>query len=1214
MTKLTFSFDAGTNSLGSAVIDKEAGKILHSGVSIFPMGVNLEKGTKEESRNLIRRLKRQGRRQNFRSRMRKEKLAQLLIAKRMFPDVDTLYQKYFEGDGQSFRDRWEKVIRMTPLPEELQDYFHKDPYQIRHRAFKEERLSLHEIGRALYHFAQRRGYKETLQDDSEEKGKIYQGDPESGKTGIDETKELVAQFGTLGNGLYHQDPHDKRHRNRYTLRSMYTNEFDTVFRGQQPYHPEVLTEELYQKLGGIHPSDTQQNGVLFYQRPLRSMKHLIGKCSLESGKPKAPASTLEFERFRAWQTINQIKFEGHELEEDEKRLLLDYILSAKKKLKFEQLAKKLKKPVERFNYEPKDSIAASPVHANFQSIFKKKWDQFSDKEREDLWHLKYWAEDPEWLEKQLEGKYGLSEEEIKAFKGFKMTKDYANLSRKAIKNILLFMEKGYRYDEAVLLAGVRNALKPEWFDELELYEQNEMEDRVLKAARRKEKGSTSIDRVRAYLSKEHEVDEKHLDKLYHHSMKEEGDGSMKYLPAPEELKNPIVMQALYQLRKVYNALVDEFGEPEEVRIELARELKTNKENRAKIRKRQQELEVENDEIKERLDKEGVPHSPANIQKLKLMKEIERIAGRFANPFRPDENFGITKSFFSEGAVQVEHIIPYSISMNDSLANKTLCDADTNRLKGNKTPYQYFKEHRPDEWEEIKQRIFKILPYQKAKRFVSEQNPDADDFISRQLNDTRYISRQAVAYLKKTCKKVEITEGSVVSMLRYYWGLDGVLTPSLTLEAPDGEYLAALDERDDIISHTVYHPQTKKKDTVALAKLGEVVHGQVKDGRFYLIKQRDDHRHHALDAIVVAFANRSYLQKVSTLLGEGLERKEIKYSRDHQLEKPWDRFYTDVRKAIENVLVHHQHNDRVVSKVKKRLYNHEGEVKRKPNGEEMFAEGLAARGQLHEESVFGMHAGENGELYFHKRDSLNSIKGYKQWRSIVSPRVREAIYERVKELYPKEKLVNGKLPETWSISDLDKEDQNHVFFITDEEKNPIPQIFLGNKSGEPVPVKKARFREKIGRPVQVKESINQYVKPGSNHHCMAYISAGNELQFEFVTFWDAVERKKQGAPLFQLPAGGKEVKNIFLRNRIYVLEIGSDELDELIEKEQYSAIGNYLYRVEQMSPASYYVQFRKHTAARLDNKNDWRGFSSAKAYGLLNPQEVTVDVLGRIKRR
>tara|TARA_R110002072_G_scaffold169672_11_gene323265 strand:+ start:2619 stop:6260 length:3642 start_codon:yes stop_codon:yes gene_type:complete len=1213
MSNVIFSFDVGTNSLGSAVVDSENKKILHSGVSIFPMGINLVKGSKEESLNLTRRLKRQGRRQNFRSRMRKELLAKELIKENMFPDINHLYEKYFGDEKLKFREKWEKVIRMTPLPEELQNYFQLNPYEIRHKGAKEEKLSLYEIGRAIYHIAQRRGYKETLQDDSEERGVIYNGDPSIEKSGINETIGLIEKYGTLGSALYNQDPHEVRLRNRYTLRSMYLNEFDLIFRGQQAYHPEVLTEQLYQNLGGVNPSDSYQNGLLFFQRPLRSMKHLIGNCTFETNKPKAPASTFAFEKFRALSSINNIRFENQALDQEDVDILLETLLKAKKKIEFSAIAKKLKKPIEGFNYGPKDSLAASPVHANFLGVFKKKWDRFSEKEKEDLWHLKYWAEDPNWLEEKLEKDYSLSKKEIEDFKKFKMTKDYSNLSRRAISNINLFLERGYSYDKAVLLAGVRRALKEEFFDGLSMVNQARIEDDVIKVARTKEKGTTSIDRVRRLLRENYGLIDKDFKKLYHHSLREDGDGSEKYLPDPSELKNPIVMKALFELKKVFNALVDEFGEPDQVRIELARELKTNKENRAKIRKNQLDREVENDQIKLRLDEYGINHSPSNIQKLKLLNEIEQRAGQAVNPFWPDKVFNIEKSFFTEGSVQIEHIVPYSISMNDSLANKTLCDEETNRIKGNDTPYEYFRKNRPDEWEEIKERIFKILPYQKAKRFISEKNVDADEFISRQLNDTRYISKQAVSYLKKVCKDVQITEGSVVSMLRYYWGLDGILSPYYNLEVEDGEYLAALCEEGNIIAHLVYNPITKKKDGISLAKKGELIHGQVKDNRFYLIKQREDHRHHALDAIVIAFANRSFLQKVSTLLGKGLGKKEIKYDKNYQLELPWDNFRTDVRKKINHLLVFHSQIDKTIKTVKKKIYLPDGNRK-VIKGKEIFSEGLAARGQLHEESVFGKHTDSTGKTFFHIRKPIDHVKGFKQWRNIVSPRVKEAIYDRVKELYPEGKLENGKLPEKWTLSDLSKEDQNNVFFTTREDKSRMPMIYLSNNNGSPIPVKKVRTKENISDPLQLKDGINQHVKSGNNHHCLAFENMEGGIEFEFANFWTVVERKKEKDVIFKMPARGKIIKNVFLKNQLFVLGLSDETFEAFLENMEFDQISHYLYRVQKMSPASYYVEFRKHIAAKLNNVNEWKGFASPKAYLELNPISVSIDVLGNIERR
>jgi CRISPR-associated endonuclease Csn1 len=552
-------------------------------------------------------------------------------------------------------------------------------------------------------------------------------------------------------------------------------------------------------------------------------------------------------------------------------------------------------------------------------------------------------------------------------------------------------------------------------------------------------------------------------------------------------------------------------------------------------------------------------------------------------------------------------------MNDSLGNKTLCDADTNRLKGNLTPYQYFQKYRPDEWEEVKQRIFKILPYQKAKRFISEKNVDADDFISRQLNDTRYISKQAVAYLKTACENVEITEGSVVSMLRYYWGLDGILSPYYSLNVEDGEYLAQLDENENIREYRHYHPSTRKKDEAALSKNGELLHGQVKNGRFYLIKKREDHRHHAVDAVVTAFATRSYLQKVSTLLAQGLEKKEIKYSKDHQLAMPWEKFRIDVKKAINQLIVYHSQADRVYTKVKKRLYKADGQPK-KINGKVLFAEGMAARGPLHEESVFGKHTDQNENVFYHIRKPIDFVQGYKQWRKIVSPRVRDAIYERIKVLYPSEKLIAGELPAEWTIGQLHKEDQKNVFFSTNEDNTRKPMIELSNKNGDPIPVKKVRTKEVITEAPQLKEGLNQYVKSGNNHHCLAYEAIDGKLKFNFVNFWSEVERKKQKQAPYQLPFDGEIIKNVFVKNELFILGLINEDFEFFMKEKRYDQLSQHLYRVQKMSPSGYLVEFRKHSAANLKNKNEWKGFASAKTYIELNPIAVRVDLLGKINAR
>ncbi|MFZ6051189.1 type II CRISPR RNA-guided endonuclease Cas9 [Halocola ammonii] len=1197
-------FDLGSNSIGWALVNEKDEKILGMGSVVFPMGVNLEKGTKEVSKNATRREKRQSRRQNFRRKMRKEILVKELMANGMFPDINDLHKKYFPGNqNKSFRQKWQDLIRQVVLCEELRSFFMPDPYTLRHKAFEGAKLSLFELGRVLYHFAQRRGYRETLQDQDE--GKIYEGKPEEGKIGINQTKEGVESFKTLGNYLYFQNPHEERRRNRYTLRSMYQDEFDLIWKEQSQFYLDILTTDLYEKLGGRHKSKTDKNGILFYQRPLRSSKHLLGNCSFETDKSVSPLSTLDFEEYRAFQNANNIKFENRPLNDEERSIVTELLLSSDKKVDFKKITGKLGKKAESklFNFKEEDKFPGSPTTANFRKIFKDKWNKFSQKEQEDIWHVKYTAEDPEWLDNYLL-KFELSDKDKSKFKAFKLADGYSNLSRKATRKIIEFLKKGYQYDEAVLLAGAKAAMNSK-FERLSEKEISFFEDNVISAAKNGEKGKSTT-RIENFLRDEYAIDEKGLKKLYHHSVRETGDGSLSFLPEPENVKNPIVMKALYELRKLYNAIVKEYGKPDQVNIELARDLKASKSERDKIRKQQQERETENDEIKAKLDEFDLPHTVENITKLKLFKEIEVSDGVAVNPFNPEETFSLSQLFSNDGYIQIEHIIPYSISLNNSLANKTLCDADTNRLKGNKTPFQYFEKTGGD-WESLKSRIFKILPYHKAKRFISERNPDADSFIERQLNDTRYISKVSAQYLQQACKKVDVIQGGATSLLRYFWGLDGILGETYPLELPDGEYQAAIDKEGNVTEARAWSFKSGKKDADALAKKGKLVRGNVKDEILYPIKERDDHRHHAIDALVAATAKKGYLQKLSTLLGEGYERKNIKYRKENQLERPWENFWMDAKVATDSVLVYHDKRDRVVSKVKKKLFLPNGS----PftiDGKQIYGMGMSARGELHKETVYGEHLDEYGNKKYHVRKPIDTIQNDKHLKKVVSQRVREAIENRIKELYPAEKLENGDLPNGWKLTDLSTEDKKNVYFTTNEQNQRIPQIYLKNKNGDPIPVRKVRMRETIGNAVKLKEGVNQFVNPQNNYMTIIYEDHDGKWTDEVISLWSAVEKKVQGLQIDKLNQAERIIAKLQI-NDLFIIGLTDDQFEEM--KSDSATLCDYLYRVQKLSLGDY--SFRHHVATSLTNPNEELRIASFKKWKTLNPIKVQLLRLGRIEK-
>src|SRR5690606_4147340 len=190
--------------------------------------------------------------------------------------------------------------------------------------------------------------------------------------------------------------------------------------------------------------------------------------------------------------------------------------------------------------------------------------------------------------------------------------------------------------------------------------------------------------------------------------------------------------------------------------------------RNKIRREQNRLERENDRIKKRLEEYNIRITHDNILKFKLWEESKETC--------PYTGLSIPISELFTNKWQIEHIHPWSKSLNDSFSNKSLCLATENILKGNKTPFEYYGNDEAN-WSAIKERALKLFSdtkeypnaYQKFKRFVQQKFDD--DFTSRQLNDTRYISKEAKNYLSKICKSVIVSPGQATSNLRQKWGLN-----------------------------------------------------------------------------------------------------------------------------------------------------------------------------------------------------------------------------------------------------------------------------------------------------------------------------------------------------------------------------------------------------------------------------------------------------------
>ena len=1115
--------DLGTNSIGWALIEDNQNKILGLGTRIFPMGVeNLGDGEGEISKNASRTGARGVRRQFFRRRLRKQILLKALSENKMCPLEASDFQE------------WKRNKRF-PI-EKLTTWFALNPYELRQKALI-EKLSLEEIGRIFYHLIQRRGFLSNSRKGGSDDGTIFKGNPKEGKIGITETQKNIEDK-TLGAYLFEIYPKEnqpfqdglERIRNRYTTRKMYVDEFELIWNKQAQFHAE-LTNELKTLFGGRKLDGYKEDGILFHQRPLRSQKHLVGNCSFEPRKTKCPISAIPFEQFRVWQWVNTVEYNGKKISQEEKEKIVEFLF-ANEKPEFKKIRKVIgKESAEfKFNYKDDDKIVGTHTISNLSNkkYFGKKWFEFTEKEQEDIWHVLYFFDSKSNLKEYAIKNWNFTEEQAESISKFNVKDGYASLSRKAISNILPFLKLGFTYDVAVVLGGIKNVFGSDW-EKLSDEKRNFFYDNVYEIVRSKNKGGF-IEIIKDILRNDYNISDNQLRKLYHHSATIDATELLEKLPVGKDadkdiqaIRNPIVITALFELRKLVNELIDEHGKIDEIKVEMARDLKISKSQRNKIRKEQKRLERENDRVKARLLEERQRVTHDNILLYKLWEECKHTCPYTGKPI------SVTQLF--SGEVQIEHIHPWSRSLNDSFSNKTLCYADENRKKGNKTPFEFYGSDEAN-WSAIKERALKLFSdtkeypnaYQKFKRFVQQKFDD--DFSTRQLNDTRYISKEAKNYLSKICNKVTVSPGQATSNLRHKWGLNQILND-------DNE------------------------------------------------KTREDHRHHAIDALVMACTKVSYVQELS---------KWNRYNRGYDVKDfpmPWLSFWKDAEKAVNQILVSHK---KVSNDITVRTHTTE------KNGKKHTNLGVAARGQLHKETVYGKRT-FNGEEAFHVRKPIESLETAKQIAKVVDESIRLLILKRVNELGG---FVKDKVPA-------------NTFFIVDENGVKQPQIFLPNQNGAPVPILKVRVKENIGGAVKLKTNVNQWVNPRNNHHVLIYKDEKGNLKEEVVTFWTVVERKRTGQSVYQLPIDGKEMVTTLHINDMFLLGLSEDEINW--ENPDYKVLKEHLYRVQKLS--SKFYEFRLNTEASIQ-QNVLPFYRRITGYGegiggwlTHNPIKVKISVSGKI---
>lgn len=780
---MILGLDLGTASVGWALIDES--KILDAGVHIFPEGMDRSRG--EKSLNQDRRIARSSRRQTYRRARRKQKLRYLLVENSLLPQE--------EG-------------KLALL------YKNTNPYQLRTLALT-EKLHPHEIGRALYHLGQRRGYLSNRKTGDDKDGIVKQS--------ISEIEQNIKDQGfmTLGAYLYSLNPHQQRIRGRYTSRAMYESEFEAIWSAQSNYHKSLLNNAL----------KTQIHDAIFFQRPLKIQKHLVGYCEFEPDRKRAAKATLIAQEFRLWSNINNLKILMSDSSEryltDTEREIIYGKLKDKKEVKWETLKKILQlSESDRFNLEKvrKSGMLGNQAVACIQPILgKKTWQAMSFKQQEQLINDLLFIDEDRSLMRRLSTQWQLDEKAIEKLlkKSRELPKGYMHISQKAMRNIVKYLiandsglERGLHYSEACDKAG---------YEHTKIQEQRNLSFLPFPG-----------------------ICNKKYDEHEHSSVTTHG------------LRNPMVERALFQVRKVVNALIREYGKPDIIRIEMARDLKMNRQEKENFIDKQKNNEKLRQEAKKFLLEEMniSPPSKSDILKYLLWEECQHVCPYSGLTINPDQ-------LFIHPTFEIEHIIPYSRCLDNSFMNKTLCHRDYNKRKGNQTPSEAFS---GEEYKAILQRA-KKLPYPKFKRFSADASKTLDEFVSQQLNETRYITVKVADYLRQLGIKIEAVKGGTTSILRYAWGMNGLLSN-------DGE------------------------------------------------KNRLDHRHHAIDAVITALTTPVAVKNIAKHSKQALNGniKIIDYP------APIPNIRRQTQKIIEKIIISHKSLHKVKGALHKEfLYSLTGAV-------------------------------------------------------------------------------------------------------------------------------------------------------------------------------------------------------------------------------------------------------------------------------------------------
>lgn len=860
--RYSLALDLGSTSLGHALHQLDAQgrrlRLIHIGTRIFPTG----KETNGDSLALNRRLKRQARRMRDRKIRRGKAIRRTLVEWNMMPkekEAQRFLLQDLDTAGQG---------RDTRPP--------SDPYNLRARALTEQ-LPLAHLGRALYHLHQHRGFKSNRKADrkaGDEMGVVAKG--------IEELQKHMdsAASPTLGHYLAVRKNNQQHVRLRsgiageptrlYPSRAMLEQEFWAIWNNQAKFYPDVMTEERGQHL----------HRIIFSQRDLKTPEP--GRCSYLSSENRIAKSDPLFQRFRMLKELNELTIldpqGGKRLLTIEERDVLLREMMQSAALTFKGMRKLLKLPeTSLFNKESerRDKVIGDET-ATILSSKKKagpQWHNLSLSAQREITFAIANEDDLGVLQAKLRTHLDLSDAQMIECCEVSLPTGYASIGQTAAVKLCDALVSSVQSEyQAAKAANLTESTSTEAYDLLPPYQE------IL---------TTSL-------------------------AGGSGDPNESYDERMGRITNPTVHIGLNQLRRVVNRIIKIYGKPAEISVEIARDLAMSPKQVAAYNKDLKKKAEHRDRIRNRLIEAGVEPTRDMIDLVRLWSEMPIADGIPATDARLCVYTGtpITFSMLLNSEADVDHILPVSITLDDSANNKVVCLKSANRQKGNRAPSDVA------EWQDSYPEIIKrsnSLNTARRSRFMPsalEEYLDENKFLARHLVDTQYLSRVARLYLSclfagesedaergHPLAKVKAVPGRVTSILRALWGYNSILDEGNTS------------------------------------------------------KDRTDHRHHAIDAAVIGLVTPALIRDLSRL-AKTVDAGEVHrvVAKTYRMAQPEDHLKTQLRELLDNMIVSHKSDKGTIDATK----------------------GLTS-GALHNDTSYGFGRDKDGKPRAVSRKLLSAMK-------------------------------------------------------------------------------------------------------------------------------------------------------------------------------------------------------------------------------------------------